>query len=215
LLTARLRNYFVVGDDSLGQKMRLRRWARLKQEFPDLEEMRVLDLGGTTVFWSRAPVKPKAVTVINLGAAGEGLPWVTPIEGDACDAPKLVRGETFDLVFSNSLIEHLGGHRQRSTFAEVTRSMAPHYIVQTPYRYFPIEPHWIFPGQQFLPRKMQAWLAPRWPLAHTYGWPPDQARDEVMSTELLSLTDMRTYFPDARVVWERFLGVPKSLTMIR
>jgi hypothetical protein len=36
-----------------------------------------------------------------------------------------------------------------------------------------------------------------------------------MSTELLSLTDMRTYFPDARVVWERFLGVPKSLTMIR
>jgi len=195
--------------------MRLRRWARIKHEFPDLESMRVLDLGGTTSFWQRSPVRPKSVTVINLGAPGEGLPWVTPIKGDACDAPALVDGEIFDVVLSNSLVEHLGGHHQRVRFAEVARSMAPHYVIQTPYRYFPIEPHWLFPGLQFLPLSARVWLAPRWPLGQTHGWPPDQARDEVMSTELLSLTDMRAYFPDARVVWERFAGWPKSLTLIR
>ena len=215
MLNARIRNYFVLGDDSLGQKMRVRRWTRLRQEFPDLENMRVLDLGGTTIFWRRSPVRPRSVTVINLEAPGEGLPWVTPIKGDACYAPDLVGGETFDLVLSNSLIEHLGGHLQRVRFAEVARSMAPHYIVQTPYRYFPIEPHWLFPGHQFLPLNARVWLAPRWPLGHTHGWPADDARDEVMSTELLSLTDMQAYFPDGRVLWERFMGLPKSLTVVR
>jgi hypothetical protein len=126
-----------------------------------------------------------------------------------------VSGETFDLVLSNSLIEHLGGHHQRVRFAEVTRSIAPHYAVQTPYRYFPVEPHWVFPGLQFLPLSARVWLAPRWPLGHTHGWPAKEAQDEVMSTELLSLTDMHSYFPDAHVVWERFMGLPKSLTLIR
>jgi hypothetical protein len=195
--------------------MRLRRWERLTREFPDFERMRVLDLGGTTVFWTRAPVRPKSVTVINLKEPGEGLPWVSPVAGDACDAHELVAGEEFDLVFSNSLIEHLGGHLQRARFAEVVRSMAPKYAVQTPYRYFPVEPHWVFPGMQFLPLSVRSWLAPRWPLGHTHGWPGPDAREEVMFTELLSLTDMRTYFPDARIVWERFAGIPKSMTALR
>ena len=70
-------------------------------------------------------------------------------------------------------------------------------------RYFPIEPHWLFPGMQFLPIKAQAWLAPRWPLGMTNGWPEEQAQDEVMFTELLSSTEMQSYFPDARL-FERF-----------
>jgi hypothetical protein len=195
--------------------MRLRRWARLTEEFPDFQNMRVLDLGGTTLFWVRSPVRPKSVTVINLNAPGDGLPWVRPILGDACDADGLVGDEEFDLVFSNSLIEHLGGHLKRASFADVVRSMAPNYAVQTPYRYFPVEPHWVFPGMQFLPLSFRSWLAPRWPLGHTHGWAAPEAREEVMFTELLSVTAMRTYFPDAHIVWERFAGLPKSMTAFR
>jgi Methyltransferase domain len=213
--TTGIRSLFVGADRSLAERMRLRRWAQLTQEFPDLEKMRVLDLGGTTVFWERSPVRPASVTVINLNAPGEGLPWVTPIQGDACDAPKLVGDEAFDLVFSNSLIEHLGGHAQRLGFAEVVRSLAPRYAVQTPYRYFPVEPHWVFPGMQFLPLNLRNWLAPRWPLGHTHGWPAAEAEEEVMFTELLSLTEMRTYFPDAHIVWERLAGLRKSMTAFR
>jgi hypothetical protein len=174
--------------------------------------MRVLDLGGTTLFWVRSPVRPKSVTVINLNAPGDGLSWVRPIQGDACDARELVGDEEFDLVFSNSLIEHLGGYVKRASFAEVVRSMAPRYAVQTPYRYFPIEPHWVFPGMQFLPLKVRTWLAPRWPLGHTHDWTERDAREEVMFTELLTLTEMRCLFPDAHIWWERFAGLPKSLT---
>jgi hypothetical protein len=210
-----VRGLFVGRDGSLAERMRLRRWARFTAAFPDFENLNVLDLGGTTIFWERAPVRPKAVTVINLTAPGEGLPWVRPITGDACEARELVDGEQFDLVFSNSLIEHLGGHLPRLRFAEAVRALAPRYSVQTPYRYFPVEPHWVFPAMQYLPLRARNWIAPRWLLGHTHGWDAAEASDEVMFTELLSLTDMRAYFPDARFEWERLAGLPKSLTAIR
>ncbi len=38
--------------------------------------------------------------------------------------------------------------------------------VQTPYRYFPIEPHWIFPGFQFLPLSARTEISRRWPLGN-------------------------------------------------
>ena len=213
--STRIRGWFVGADHSLAERMRLGRLQRLKAEFPNLEDLRILDLGGTTIYWARSSIQPRSVTVINLNEPGEGLPWVVPIKGNACDAQDLVAGEAFDLVLSNSLMEHLGGHHERARFAEVVRSMAPRYAVQTPYRYFPIEPHWVFPGMQFMPLAARNWLALRWPLGHTYGWPAPGALEEVMSIELLSLTDMRAYFPDARIVLERFVGLPKSLTAIR
>ena len=213
--TTGVRSWFVGADHSLAEKTRLRRWELLAQELPDFGSMRVLDLGGTTLFWERAPIRPKFVTVINLGAPGDGLSWVRPIEGDALEAPALVGDEAFDLVFSNSLIEHLGGHLNRVRFAEIVRALAPRYAVQTPYRYFPVEPHWVFPGMQFLPVNARTWLAPRWPLGHTHDWDPVEASQEVMCTELLSVTELRFYFPDAHIEWERIGGLPKSMTAFR
>src|SRR5262245_2310164 len=99
--TAGIRSLFVGTDRSLAERMRRRRWARLTKEFPDLEKMRVLDLGGTATFWARSPVHPVSVTVVNLDLPGEGPSWVKPIQGDACDAAKLVGDQEFDVVFSN------------------------------------------------------------------------------------------------------------------
>ena len=182
---------------------------------PRLAELRVVDLGGTTVWWSRAPVRPRHVTVVNLYEPGEGFAGLTAIKGDALRADELLRGEDFDLVFSNSLIEHLGGDPARRRFAEVVASLAPRYVVQTPYRYFPVEQHWMFPGFQFLPKSVRSYLAPRWPLGHTRGWEPRAAAEEVASIELLSASEMREYFPEAHLVWERVMGVPKSMIAIK
>jgi hypothetical protein len=209
------RKLLVGEDNSLAERLRRRRWNLILSHLPGLAELRVVDLGGTAVWWSRAPVRPRHVTVVNLYKAGEDADGVTTIEGDALTADELLRDERFDLVFSNSLIEHLGGHGPRSRLAEVVVSLAPSYVIQTPYRYFPVEPHWMFPGFQFLPVSARSYLAPRWPLGHTYGWDPDASQGEVMSTELLSAAEMRRYFPDAEIVWERVAGVPKSMTAIR
>jgi hypothetical protein len=201
-------------DHSVAERMRRRRWHILHDEFPMLEEMNVVDFGGTAWWWDRAPVHPRHVTVINLAEPESTRPWVTYIQGDACIGDQLLDGQVFDLAFSNSLIEHVGGHQPRSALATVIVKSAPRYFVQTPYRYFPIEPHWMFPGFQFLPVSIRSWLAPRWPLGHTYGWPAIQAADEVMGTELISSTDMRRYFPDSRLAYEKFLGLRKSMIAI-
>ena len=196
--------------------MRRRRWKLILRHIPRLAEFRVVDLGGTALWWSRAPVRPRHITVVNLYEPGEGCTDLTAIEGDALRADELLRGEDFDLVFSNSLIEHLGGDpARRRRFADVVVALAPRYVVQTPYRYFPVEQHWMFPGFQFLPVSVRTYLAPRWPLGHTHGWESGAAAEEVASIELLSASDMREYFPEAHLVWERVLGLPKSMIAIK
>lgn len=211
-----VRGLLVNKETSIAARMRLRRWEFVRAHFPELSEMKVLDLGGTMSWWQRAPVLPQHVTVVNLEVDDDAqAPWLTTVVGDACRADSLLAGQSFDLVFSNSLIEHVGGHSARATLAHVIRSLAPRYLVQTPYRYFPVEPHWVFPAMQFFPVKVRQYIAPRWPLGHTQGWDPQQALNQVMSTELIGATEMRTYFPDGQLHWERFLGFPKSMIVIR
>lgn len=209
-----IRNLFVNSDYSLSEKIRQRRWDLTLKIIPELCEMNVLDLGGTKGWWMRAPVRPRHVTIVNLDGA-EQASWVTAIKGDACRADELLAGQKFDLVFSNSLIEHVGGHKAWSMLSQVIRSLAPRYFVQTPYRYFPVEPHWLFPGMQFLPLSLRYKVAANWPLGHTWGWPDAQTLHEVMSTQLLTATEMRSYFPDGKLYWERFLGLPKSMLLVR
>jgi hypothetical protein len=216
MLADRVRRLFVETETSLAERMRLRRWELIRKHLPEIPEMKVLDLGGTALWWLRAPVRPRHVTIVNLDRTQEAeAPWATFISGDACHADRLISFQRFDLVFSNSLIEHVGGHKARSELSHVIRSLAPRYLVQTPYRYFPIEPHWIFPGMQFLPLHVRGRIAPRWPLGHTRGWTQSQALSEVMFTELIGATEMRTYFPDGQLHWELFFGLRKSMIVIR
>lgn len=204
------------GEESLGAKLRRRRWAMLMDRFPDLASMRVLDLGGTTQSWELAPVKPAHVTLLNMGLSEVETPdWMRQLAGDACDVPDPIRSEDWDLVFSNSVIEHVGGYAKRAEFAEQVRSLAPAYWVQTPNRYFPVEPHWLFPGFQFLPVAARRTVAQRWPL---YRWRSDdreRALREVLEIELVSKTEMAHLFPDAELLPEKVVGLTKSWIAVR
>ena len=218
-VAGRLRHTLVDAPGSAGARMRARRWELVEQAFPDLATMSVLDLGGTVEWWRRAPVRPKDVTVLNLFEPGESDDAaMLPVTGDACRAREaLARAGVdtgFDLVFSNSLLEHVGGHAQRAALAREVRALAPRHWVQTPYRYFPLEPHWLFPGLQFMPMAARARLAAAWPLAHSSPESPEEAMSEVQWTELVGVAELRAYFPDSQIHHERFAGLTKSLVAI-
>ncbi len=215
-----MRRLLVDSPNSLGARARMRRWEIFAQEFPDIGDMRLLDLGGTTESWRRAPMRPRHVTVLNLFEPGESEEdWIVPLTGDACragDALAAAGADTsFDIVFSNSLIEHVGGHARRAELAGEVDKLAPRHWVQTPYRYFPVEPHWVFPGMQFLPAAARVKVATYWPLVHTRPSSVAEARSEVLWTELLSVTEMHDYFPNSTILRERILGLPKSLIAVR
>lgn len=212
---ARLRDRVVDGPDSLGARLRARRWRTLVDLVPDLADLRVLDLGGRAETWRRAPVHPRSVTLVNLEPSDRrGEDWLHYAVGDACD-PHLMDGEEFDLVFSNSLLEHVGGYARRRSLAQSIRRLAPRHWVQTPYRYFPVEPHWLCPGMQFLPLPTRILVARYWRLGHTPSSSMEEAENAVLWVELVGAREMRLLFPDSRVFFERIAGVPKSLIAAR
>lgn len=207
-----LRNHFVDAPGSLGERWRLRRWQWFQATFPGIESMSVIDLGGRVDAWLRAPVRPATVHIVNLEPSPEETPaWIRAEQADACSLPSRISGSSYDLVFSNSVIEHLGGHAQRMRFADTVHKLAARHWVQTPYRYFPIEPHWLFPGFQFFPLAVRAQVSRHWPLAHTQSQSKDEGIRAAMSVELLSRTEMAFYFPDSTLRSERVVGLVKSL----
>lgn len=213
---SRVRDKIVDSPNSIGARSRMRRWKLFQSLFPDVAEMRVVDLGGTAESWLRAPVRPRRVVVLNLAEGeAEAPPWIVQQQGDACSPPPAVAGDHFDLVFSNSLIEHVGGHFRRQQLADMVHKLAGRHWIQTPYRYFPIEPHWIFPGFQFLPVILRAKLSRWWPLMHTPAKSDLAALHNAMDVELLSKTEMAYYFPHSRIIPERIGPLTKSLVAVR
>jgi hypothetical protein len=199
--------------NSWTHKIRQRRNEEFKRTFPDLASMRVLDLGGTALSWQVTGLRARSVTIVNLDDAPDPEePWLEYVRGDACAGGF----GKYDLVFSNSLMEHLGGHARRRQFADVVRDSAPSWWVQTPYRYFPIEPHWVFPGFQFMPFRTRLFISQHWSMLHMPACKDRVAAEElVASVELISASEMRSYFPDSQIWFERIAGIPKSIVSLR
>lgn len=149
------------------------------------------------------------------GATSRRSPWIEADQADACNLPKHIARRSYDLVFSNAVIEHVGGHAQRLRFATAVHRLAPRHWIQTPYRYFPIEPHWLFPGFQFLPLTARAEVSRHWPLVHTQSASHADGVDAALSVELLSRTEMACYFPDSSLRYEKMMGLIKSLIAVQ
>ena len=126
-----------------------------------------------------------------------GYPGQRFVRGDALELP--FESRSFDIAYSNSLVEHIEPG-QRPRFAAEIRRVAGRYWVQTPNRYFPIEPHVLLPGFQFLPERAQRRL-----------WRLGVPRTPYEQIRLLSARELRELFPDALILRERFAGVTKSL----
>jgi 2-polyprenyl-3-methyl-5-hydroxy-6-metoxy-1,4-benzoquinol methylase len=113
----------------------------------------------------------------------------------------------FPVVFSNSVIEHVP-RELRPAFAAEIRRVGRRYFVQTPNRYFPIEPHYQVPFFQFLPKRTQRWLKQRL----TLGWHDKGHWEDI---DLLSASELRRLFPDSVIHRERLFGLTKSLVAVR
>ena len=189
-----LRNRLVDSPTSLAATFRRRRWDQLLAAFPDLESMSVIDLGGRASTWLDAPRHPRHVHVLNLEPPEETPTpaWMTVQYGNACALPADVLARDYDLVFSNSVLEHVGGHANRADFAASVHRLADRHWIQTPYRYFPLEPHWLFPWFQHLPVSVRAWIARRWPMAHSPASSREDAVQRGMSVSEHGIKDTET-----------------------
>lgn len=181
--------------------------------------LRIADLGGSLEFWSHyadlLPPSVAEVVIFNIDQSPARRGRFTVRHGDARELAD-VADNAFDVAFSNSVIEHVGGPSDVSRFAAEVRRIAPRYFVQTPNYWFAWEPHYNRPFYQLLPRTLTARLL----MTHghaAYGRPGSlaEALDIVDSNGLLTARQLRDLFPEARIERERFGGMTKSLLAIR
>jgi hypothetical protein len=204
--------------DALQRRFRSRRMMEMAGKVCLTAHTRVLDVGGTVEIWRLAPVMPRVVFLNQSRAQQEIGPAAAIILGDGISLP--FRDGSFDLVFSNSVIEHVGSREDQARFAAEIARVGRQFWVQTPNRYFPVEQHLWTPLIHWLPLRWQAPLVRKFTvwslLARFTGEQRKFYLDHYMlSVRLLSASELMSLFPNAVLLRERFLGWTKSLVAWR
>lgn len=200
----------------IARRRRMKLFWQLVSTLP-APQIQVLDLGGVGAFWQTYGLldHPRVrVCVVNLEPHP---PLIEQVQAVVADARHLDQwtDNSVDIVFSNSLIEHLGDLTEQRQFAREICRVARNYFVQTPNYGFPLEPHFMFPCFQYFPLAWQVRLVQSFKL----GWLPrltdrEQAVRAIKSIRLLKQSELQQLFPEAFIWRENMAGLTKSLIAI-
>ncbi len=202
--------------ESFSNKLRARRFRRFEALVaPMPRPLRILDVGGTNDFWEQRGWAGRTdVQIFSLNHVAEAPRHenIKTLAGDATDLAQF-EDRSFDVAFSNSVIEHLFTFENQRRMASEIQRVGKAFWVQTPNFWFPMEPHFQVPGWQWLPLGVRASIVRRW----RCGWrgpcpDPTQARRAVEEVRLLTGRELRAIFPGTTLLAERFCGLVKSWT---
>ncbi len=182
--------------DAISLRSRRRKLRLFLDELQPTAATTVLDVGAdelsfgegggcrTLNFFEEHYPWPERITALGL-QDGEGFraryPGIRYVQGDACALP-FGDGE-FDIVFSNAVVEHVGGRERQRQFVREALRVGRSVFVTTPNRHFPVEVHTGLPLVHWLPDS----------LAH----PVYRAAGKDFATEVrpLTRTSLRALFP--------------------
>jgi hypothetical protein len=197
----------------LSPLFRARRMHRFAEAFQIDSGTRVLDIGGSRWIWRSLPVTPNVV-LLNLLAHNDHGDGFALVLGDARNLP--FKDNSFDVVFSNSLIEHLYSLDQQQRFADECRRVAPRYYVQAPNQHFFLEPHLLTPFIHWLPKPLRARLLRNVTVWGLVNRPTrEDCQHFIDEVRLLTKRDLGRLFPEAEIWHERVLGMSKSLMAVK
>ncbi|MEN9685667.1 MAG: hypothetical protein RLZZ28_1453 [Bacteroidota bacterium] len=199
--------------DSLSSKMRRKRFSFFLSLLNDIPRpLKILDIGGTPGFWESMNFFEDgiSITLLNLTSQPVSVQGITSVVGDATSLTAFAN-QSFDIVFSNSVIEHLYDFESQKKMASEVRRVGKRYFIQTPNYWFPIEPHWVFPLFQFLPFSIKVLLTQHCSLGHIKKIPDKKiAGEQVKEVRLLTLKEMKQLFPNGAIYKEKIGGLNKS-----
>ena len=150
--------------NSISLRSRQRKLRLFLDELQPSADTSVLDVGAdelgfgdgdrcaTMNFFEERYPWPERVTALGLHE-GEGFraryPRIRYVRGDACALP--FPDGSFDIVFSNAVIEHLGGRARQRQFVSEALRVGRRVFITTPNRRFPVEVHTRLPVVHWLP----------------------------------------------------------------
>lgn len=194
-----------------GRRFRPARMQRFRERLRPGPGTKILDIGGTSEFWAGSDLD---VTLLNKRAPAHSSSDRKYIQADAINIP--CEDQSFDIAFSNSMIEHLQTRENQQRAAREALRVAQRLWIQTPNRWFPMEPHYLTPFIHWLPRGLRRRLVRNFTLWGIMTRPSlEEARTVVDEIMLLSASDLRALFPGCQIVRERMLGLTKSFIVVR
>lgn len=200
------------------KRFRPARIRRLKQQCAEIDGSgAILDVGGTQGWWAMVEPRNRNITIVNLDARHAQAVERAGYKFEVVDGRTLPYADgAFDLVFSNSVIEHVGTWEQQQRFAAEMLRVGRRIYLQTPNKWFPVEPHLIAVFLHWLPSAIQIPLV-RW--FSVWGWVTKPTRQRaaefVEGTRLLSRGDLQRLFPGCRIEKESVLGLAKSYIVLK
>lgn len=179
--------------------------------------LKILDVGGWYHFWKNMKFDKTHhhITILNIEEIESENQNIVCIIGDGTNMSQF-NDKEFDIVFSNSVIEHLFTYENQEKMANEIRRLSNYHFVQTPSFYFPIEPHFLFPFFHWLPKKLRIWLVSNFSL----GWykrtkNKNDASKIVDEIRLLKYSELIKLFPESKIIKERFMGFTKSYIVVK
>ena len=201
---------------------RAKRFAFIKSLLDNLtkggKKIKILDIGGTENYWNSMGlnlgnnIEIVLLNLYKIEVKGAGF---SSIKGDACHLEGM-EDKSFDFVFSNSVIEHLFSIENQNKMANEVMRVGKNYYIQTPNKFFPIEPHWVFPFFQFLPFGLKVFLTQNFSLGHIpKAKSKQEAIDLVNEVNLLSKKELEILFSQSKLYIEKFMGFHKSYAVYK
>jgi hypothetical protein len=193
--------------------LRKRRMELFFQHMQPRRRMAILDVGGLPAlngvpgFW-RDHSGEFDITLLNLPGSyaryskGELAPYRL-IEADACTYQGLT--QRYDILFSNSVVEHVGSSRRQEQFAKFVLAAADNFWIQTPSPLFPIEAHCDTPFWWNLPLEIRKRRIQRWRRSGR-----EFLARQMASTRPIHAKRLRQLFPGCELLTEHLLFFPKS-----
>jgi len=224
LLARKVSNYS--NENSLGVKLRARRVDPLLEMVKEVHKQKgqveIIDIGGTDTYWKIIPSSFLSehnvqITIINIPGVitPEDYGHFVFKQGNGCNM-KEFSDYSFDIVHSNSVIEHVGEWSEMTKFASEVHRLASKHFVQTPNYWFPIEPHCMTLFYHWLPKPLRVWLIMRFSLGN---WKKrtniDAAVKAVDSARLLNNKMFSYLFPSSTIVNEKVVLLIKSFIAIK
>jgi hypothetical protein len=212
------KNIFDISEnkDSLGNQFREKRFSFFLKKFNKMQKpISILDVGGKINFWENrglAGNNDYIITIVNIEKEKSLYSNIKTKMGDATDLSPF-KDKSFDVVHSNSVIEHLYYFENQKKMASEIIRVGQKHIVQTPNKYFFLEPHYLLPFFQFIPDKLKYLILTKTKLSRLKKWDKKFASQYIEEIRLLSLKEIKVFFPSSKIYFEKFLGMNKSFTM--
>ncbi|MFB3923395.1 MAG: methyltransferase domain-containing protein [Terriglobia bacterium] len=195
----------------LSRRSRTKKFDLLMQVFRPRPQDRVLDIGASGEVFLRYTLEDVYPYPERIIAGGYEFGEVTSARRyyprslyavfDGCSLP--FPDKSFDLVFSNAVIEHILGAGRQEMFAKEVMRVGKSWFVTTPNYWYPFESHYHLPFIQFLPRPMQR--------EYNRLFGTHIPKGTVQDLGLLSARQLQQLFPTSRVARVRVTIWPETL----